>query len=171
MIGMVADIAYRCVTLNPHLNQKALEKTNGLVLIDEIDLHLHPKWQKRVVNDLKKTFPQIQFIATTHSPFIVQSLQSDEVINLDKATDSDFFVPSLQDAERPVQAFPRRAWEREQFGYRSQLAGRGASCAGIPTLSVGTRTTTTSMFREWSGADFPKPRHRGFGLDHSHSEI
>jgi predicted ATP-binding protein involved in virulence len=97
MIGMVADIAYRCVTLNPHLNQKALEKTNGIVLIDEIDLHLHPKWQKRVVNDLKKTFPQIQFIATTHSPFIVQSLQSDEVINLDKATDSDFFRKSIEE--------------------------------------------------------------------------
>jgi predicted ATP-binding protein involved in virulence len=95
MIGMVADIAYRCVTLNPHLNQDALEKTNGIVLIDEIDLHLHPKWQKRVVNDLKKTFPKIQFIATTHSPFIVQSLQSDEVINLDKATDTDFFRKSI----------------------------------------------------------------------------
>jgi predicted ATP-binding protein involved in virulence len=84
MIGMVADIAYRCVTLNPHLNQKALQETDGIVLIDEIDLHLHPKWQKRVVNDLKKTFPKIQFIATTHSPFIVQSLLSSEVINLDK---------------------------------------------------------------------------------------
>jgi predicted ATP-binding protein involved in virulence len=97
MIGMVADIAYRCVTLNPHLNQKALEKTNGIVLIDEIDLHLHPKWQKRVINDLKNTFPQIQFIATTHSPFILQSLQSDEVINLDKATDSDFFRKGIEE--------------------------------------------------------------------------
>jgi predicted ATP-binding protein involved in virulence len=85
------------VTLNPHLNQKALEKTNGIVLIDEIDLHLHPKWQKRVINDLKNTFPQIQFIATTHSPFILQSLQSDEVINLDKATDSDFFRKSIEE--------------------------------------------------------------------------
>jgi len=58
---------------------------------------LHPKWQKRVVNDLKKTFPQIQFIATTHSPFIVQSLLRSEVINLDKATDSDFFRKSIEE--------------------------------------------------------------------------
>lgn len=97
MIGMVADIAYRCVTLNPHLNELALEKTQGIVLIDEIDLHLHPKWQKRVVNDLKKIFPGVQFITSTHSPFIVQSLQSDEVINLDKATDSDFFRKSIEE--------------------------------------------------------------------------
>jgi predicted ATP-binding protein involved in virulence len=97
MIGMVADIAYRCVTLNPHLNKKALEKTDGIVLIDEIDLHLHPKWQKRVINDLKTTFPKIQFIATTHSPFIVQSRQSSEVINLDKTTDSDFFRKSIEE--------------------------------------------------------------------------
>ncbi|HIE02056.1 MAG TPA: AAA family ATPase, partial [Thiotrichaceae bacterium] len=85
MIGMVTDIAYRCVTLNPHLNEQVLEKTDGIVLIDEIDLHLHPKWQKRIINDLKRNFHSIQFIATTHSPFIVQSLQSDEVINLDIA--------------------------------------------------------------------------------------
>jgi len=97
MIGMVADIAYRCVTLNPHLNEQALAKTYGIVLIDEIDLHIHPKWQKRVVNDLKNTFPMIQFIASTHSPFIVQSLQSDEVLNLDKATDSDFFRKSIEE--------------------------------------------------------------------------
>ncbi|RKZ69606.1 MAG: AAA family ATPase [Candidatus Parabeggiatoa sp. nov. 3] len=103
MIGMVADIAYRCVTLNPHLNEQALYKTNGIVLIDEIDLHLHPKWQKRIINDFKRTFPRIQFIVTTHSPFIVQSLQSDEVINLDKATDSDFFRKSIEEiAERDM---------------------------------------------------------------------
>src|SRR5262249_6026007 len=44
---------------------------------------LHPKWQKRIVADLKNAFPKLQFIVTTHSPFIVQSLKSDELINLD----------------------------------------------------------------------------------------
>jgi predicted ATP-binding protein involved in virulence len=47
-------------------------------------MHLHPKWQRHIVEDLKKTFPKIQFVVTTHSPFIVQSLKADEVINLDK---------------------------------------------------------------------------------------
>ena len=83
MLAMVADIAYRAAVLNPHLEKEAAQKTPGIVLIDEIDLHLHPKWQQRVVEDLQRTFPSIQFIATTHSPFIIQSLYSGKLINLD----------------------------------------------------------------------------------------
>ncbi len=97
MIGMVADIAYRCVVLNPHLGIDATEKTRGVVLIDELDLHLHPKWQRHVVNDLKRAFPKLQFIATTHSPFIVQSLKSDELVNLDKPTDENYYQQSLEE--------------------------------------------------------------------------
>jgi predicted ATP-binding protein involved in virulence len=82
MIGMVADIAYRCVTLNPQFDGEAARLTPGIVLIDEIDLHLHPKWQHRVVEDLKRTFPKIQFFATTHSPLIIQSLREGELIDL-----------------------------------------------------------------------------------------
>jgi len=84
MVGFAADLAYRCIQLNPHLKENAVKETKGIVLIDELDMHLHPNWQKRVVSDLKRAFPNIQFIATTHSPFIVQSLNCDEVINLDK---------------------------------------------------------------------------------------
>lgn len=87
MIGLVAEVAYRCVVLNPHLSEKAILETPGVVLIDELDLHLHPSWQKRVVGDLKATFPRVQFVCSTHSPFIVQSLESDELINLDRPTD------------------------------------------------------------------------------------
>ncbi|MDO8967178.1 AAA family ATPase [Algoriphagus sp.] len=87
IIGMVADIAYRCIKLNPHLGENAVKLTPGIVLIDELDLHLHPNWQRRIVDDLKNTFPNIQFVATTHSPFIVQSLKSDEIWNLDKLMD------------------------------------------------------------------------------------
>lgn len=57
-------------------------KTPGIVLIDEIDLHLHPKWQRVVVNHLREAFPKVQFIISTHSPFIIQSLQAGEVIDL-----------------------------------------------------------------------------------------
>ncbi len=83
IIGMIADIAYRCIQLNPHLGRDVVTKTPGVVLIDELDQHLHPNWQRRVVNDLKVAFPNIQFVATTHSPFIVQSLHVSELINLD----------------------------------------------------------------------------------------
>ncbi|MCZ4693785.1 DUF2813 domain-containing protein [Ancylomarina euxinus] len=81
--ALVMDIAYRAITLNPHWGEDAVVKTSGIVLIDEMDLYLHPKWQRTIVGDLKKAFPKIQFIVTTHSPFIVQSLKADELINLD----------------------------------------------------------------------------------------
>jgi predicted ATP-binding protein involved in virulence len=84
IIRLAADIAYRAIVLNPHLGTQAVLETEGVVLIDELDMHLHPTWQKNVIADLKKTFPNIQFIITTHSPFIVQSLKADEVLNLDK---------------------------------------------------------------------------------------
>lgn len=84
IVAMVADLAIKMVMLNPHLAKDALSKTPGVVLIDELDLHLHPKWQRRVVEDLRRTFPRVQFICTTHSPFIVQSLRSgEELIVLD----------------------------------------------------------------------------------------
>ncbi|MCK9636898.1 MAG: AAA family ATPase [Methylobacter tundripaludum] len=74
MIGMIADIAYRMATLNPQLEVGVIKQTEGIVLIDEIDLHLHPKWQKQVVERLLDTFPKVQFVASSHSPFIIQSL-------------------------------------------------------------------------------------------------
>ncbi|QPK65117.1 AAA family ATPase [Methylomonas sp. LL1] len=78
MIGMVADIAYRMATLNPQLEAEVIKQTEGIVLIDEIDLHLHPKWQREVVGRLLETFPKVQFVASSHSPFIIQSLYGRE---------------------------------------------------------------------------------------------
>ncbi|MCM3358656.1 AAA family ATPase [Psychrobacillus sp. MER TA 171] len=78
-IGMVADIAFRMASLNPHLEENAVLETPGIIIIDELDLHLHPKWQRRIVDDLKRTFPKIQFIASTHSPFIIQSIEEGEL--------------------------------------------------------------------------------------------
>lgn len=87
--AMVAEIAYRCVVLNGYRNAEAITTASGIVMIDEIDLHLHPKWQRHVVNDLKTAFPHIQFVVTTHSPFIVQSLKSEELIILDEDIKKD----------------------------------------------------------------------------------
>ncbi|ASF45601.1 AAA family ATPase [Methylovulum psychrotolerans] len=82
MIGMVADIAYRMATLNPQLQANVIKQTEGIVLIDEIDLHLHPKWQRQVVGRLLDTFPKVQFVASSHSPFIIQSLYHREDVLL-----------------------------------------------------------------------------------------
>ena len=84
ILGLFCDIARRAAILNPHLDGDASNKSKGVVLIDELDLHLHPKWQRRVIEDLRTVFPNIQFICTTHSPFLIQSLRSsDELIMLD----------------------------------------------------------------------------------------
>ncbi|TQI77688.1 putative ATP-binding protein involved in virulence [Serratia fonticola] len=84
MLALVADIAQKAVGLNPHLGNNVLTQTPGVVLVDELDLHLHPKWQRRVIEDLRRTFPLMQFICTTHSPFLIQSLRSgEELLMLD----------------------------------------------------------------------------------------
>ncbi len=54
----------------------------GVVLIDEIDLHLHPSWQRRLVPTLKAAFPCLQFVATTHSPLVLTGLEADEIVRL-----------------------------------------------------------------------------------------
>jgi len=77
---------------------------------------LHPKWQRRVVDDLKKTFPKIQFVATTHSPFIIQSLHEGELINLDKPTETEEYEnKSIEDITEYVMGvdIPQRS-ERYQ---------------------------------------------------------
>lgn len=102
IVGIAADIAYRCIQLNPHLGERAVLDTPGIVLIDELDLHLHPNWQRRVVEDLKRTFPLLQFVATTHSPFIVQSLKTDELINLDRITDVNLQRLSIEEIATSV---------------------------------------------------------------------
>jgi predicted ATP-binding protein involved in virulence len=108
MIGMVADIAYRCMKLNPHLGEQAVKETPGIILIDELDLHLHPKWQKKIVEDLKTTFPKLQFVVTTHSPFIIQSLKADEIIKLDgdKEVTNDPFRDSIEEIAENVMDVP-----------------------------------------------------------------
>lgn len=85
VIKIVLDIATRMCILNPYLKGDALRKTPGVVIIDELDLSLHPMWQKRIIKILKTLFPKVQFICATHSPFIIQSLEEGELITLDTA--------------------------------------------------------------------------------------
>ena len=74
VLGVVGDIVHRCCVLNPHLGLDVLKTTPGIVMIDEIELHLHPSWQQQILPTLQKIFPRIQFIVTTHSPQVVSSI-------------------------------------------------------------------------------------------------
>ncbi len=79
LLAVAADIAWRAARLNPHFGADAARRASGVVLIDEIDLHLHPAWQRRVAADLCRAFPNIQFVATTHSPQVVSTVASESL--------------------------------------------------------------------------------------------
>lgn len=85
LIAVAADIAWRATQLNPHLGAEAPTKAEGVVLIDEVDLHLHPAWQRRVLEDLTRIFPGIQFVVTTHSPQVMSTAPPGSVRLIDAA--------------------------------------------------------------------------------------
>ena len=78
LLWMIMDLAYRVCLLNPELQDRSQIK--GIVLVDEVDMHLHPKWQWNIVNALEETFPNVQFILTTHSPIVISSCKNEHLI-------------------------------------------------------------------------------------------
>jgi len=82
LLMLVTDIAKRLAIANPGLGVNAWQG-EGIVLIDEIDLHLHPQWQRRVLPALTKTFPNCQFIVTTHSPQVLSEVPRESVFILE----------------------------------------------------------------------------------------
>lgn len=88
MLTLVADIAFRMVKLNPNLGPYAASHTDGIVLIDEVDMHLHPSWQQTVLASLREAFPKVQFIVTTHSPQVLTSIDSSSIRSLQTGIDS-----------------------------------------------------------------------------------
>lgn len=100
-ISMVADIAYRMAVLNPQLLDHILDETPGIVLIDEVDMHLHPEWQKRIMDDLHYIFPKIQFVVTTHSPSVLANVKKEHVLLLE---DGQVYVPGNTTYGRDVSA-------------------------------------------------------------------
>ena len=81
-ISLIADIAYRMAVLNPQMGIDVIDKTDGVILIDEVDLHLHPAWQHRILGDLQEIFPRVQFIVTTHAPAVISSAKSENLVIL-----------------------------------------------------------------------------------------
>ncbi|MBK9366827.1 MAG: AAA family ATPase [Deltaproteobacteria bacterium] len=79
LMALAADIAWRAVQLNPAWGREAPKKVEGVVLIDEIDLHLHPRWQRSAVRNLITAFPRLQFVITTHSPQVLGEAQPEWV--------------------------------------------------------------------------------------------
>ncbi|MCF7942056.1 MAG: AAA family ATPase [Spirochaetia bacterium] len=80
LLAMIGDLAIKLTIANPVLQDPL--SGEGIIFIDEVDLHLHPAWQYTIIERLKNTFPNCQFILTTHSPFVISNMRPDEVLPL-----------------------------------------------------------------------------------------
>ncbi|NES75085.1 MULTISPECIES: AAA family ATPase [Okeania] len=86
LLTLVGDLARRLAIANPSLGDPL--KANSVVLIDEIEQHLHPAWQREVIPKLTETFPNCQFIITTHSPQVISQIKPNSVYILEKIDDN-----------------------------------------------------------------------------------
>lgn len=103
LLALVGDIARRLAIMNP-----SLENTNegrGIVLIDKIDLHLHPQWQRSILRNLEETFPNIQFIITTHSPSLISDQPNALVYPIEDAKIQDPIYPFGSDVNQVLSRF------------------------------------------------------------------
>ena len=100
LLAMICDLGRRLALANPLLDDPL--QGAGVVLIDELEQHLHPSWQREVTEKLRRTFPNIQFIATTHSPFVIQALRPGELINLDPDEFGEYADRSIEDIAENV---------------------------------------------------------------------
>ena len=109
VLSMVLDIARRLSLANPELSDP-LTDGKAIVLIDELDLHLHPKWQRTIVENLTRTFPNCQFIATTHSPQILGEVKPENIIIIEKVIYrplGSFGIDSSRVLEEILDTLPR----------------------------------------------------------------
>ena len=90
--------------LNPILGDQVLEKTPGVVLIDEVDLHLHPQWQQTILGDLHGIFPNVQFIVSSHAPAVIHSVQREQIRILDNG---EIYMPPAQTYGRDANSILR----------------------------------------------------------------
>lgn len=107
-LSMIGDIAYRMAVLNPTLGDQVLEKTPGVVLIDEIDLHLHPQWQQTILSDLHAIFPEVQFIVSSHAPAVINSIPREQIRILDRG---EIYMPAAQTYGRDADSILREVMQ------------------------------------------------------------
>jgi len=126
-LALVLDLTRRLAQANPEMSDPAAE-AEAIVLIDEIDLHLHPKWQRQTVQNLTTAFPRCQFIATTHSPQVIGEVEHDRIqIIADGQVYSpthSFGVDSSRVLEEIMDTDPRAQEVNALLSQISQEAGR-----------------------------------------------
>ena len=103
MATIFCELAMCCAALNSHLGERCIEDTSGVVTIDELDLHLHPNWQRSLVGDLRRVFPNLQFIVASHSPFLLQAAyEHGKVLDVTSGQFTDPTDHSIEDIAESV---------------------------------------------------------------------
>ena len=102
VLALAADLAWRMAQGNPHLDNPL--ESEAIVLIDEVDLHLHPSWQQRILDDLTRTFPNAQFIVSTHSPQVLTTVRPEHIVELYREKDGSVVAGSPASATYGAEA-------------------------------------------------------------------
>lgn len=117
LLGIIKEIEYRYK--NPYIK---VQDFNGIILIDEIDVHLHPQWQARLVKALKELLPNAQIIATTHSPSIIQTAETNEIIALYFDENNDICIKELEQKEYGYQGWTIEEILRDVMGMEETMS-------------------------------------------------
>lgn len=112
LLGIIREIGFRY----PKINAVDFD---GIIMIDEIDIHLHPQWQAKLVKVLKEIFPNTQLIATTHSPSVLQNATSEEIIPLYKDKNGNVHVKELHLGEYGLQGWTLEEIMKDVMGMSS----------------------------------------------------
>ena len=135
-VAILGDMVRRLALANPDLRNPL--DGHGVVLIDELDLHLHPTWQREVVEKLRTTFPNIQFVSTTHSPFVLQSLRPGELFNLETEEFGEYADRSIEDIAENVMGVevPQKSERYRQMMSAAENYFRLLHTAGVTPKKV-----------------------------------
>jgi hypothetical protein len=125
MVALLADISHGWHDLHPDQDDPELDKISGIVLVDELDLHLHAQLQRRIVGQLRAALPHVQWIVTTHSPLVVTSFESSELVVLDREAEG-----GIRQLDREVLAFTANEV------YDWLLDTRPVSTAGVAEMAA-----------------------------------
>lgn len=112
IVGIIKEVEYRF----PDISATDFD---GIIMIDEIDIHLHPQWQAKLVKVLKETFPKAQIIATTHSPSVLQNAETEEIIPLYKDETGDVHIKELHLGEYGLQGWTLEEIMKDVMGMES----------------------------------------------------
>lgn len=118
LLWMLMEISFRVALLNPEMADYS--QAEGIVLIDEIDMHLHPRWQWKILDALHNSFPKIQFIAATHSPIIISSFKDAKLLSIGQNGVEElsgayaYSIDDVVEYKQGSSGIPQELWQRKK---------------------------------------------------------